>query len=79
MFKELFTESIQKLSDKKLDDYISKNWKKSVTLPYNFKCALELGKLGDVLVTQDKQYMHIDAKTNYYNIIKKYKLKAIDV
>jgi len=76
MFKELFNESIKKLSDEDIDKTIEK-WGKVVTFEYDAKAVLELGKKDDVLITKDKKYMHIKPG-EFKDIIKKYKLKELD-
>lgn len=76
MFRELFNESIKKLSDENIDKTIKK-WGKVVTFEYDAEAVLELGKKDDVLVTKDKKYMHI-RPGDFEEIIKKYKLKKLD-
>jgi len=76
MFRELFNESIKKLSDENIDKTIKK-WGKAVTFEYDAEAVLELGKKDDVLVTKDKKYMHI-RPGDFEEIIKKYKLKKLD-
>jgi len=81
MFREIF-ESIKKMSDKNIDNFIQNNWNgKAVTLPYVFEASVELGQQVDVLVSSDKKFMHIKTgdKTLVDFITKKYNIKELDV
>jgi len=83
-FREM-AESIQKLSDEKIDDYVSKHIKNNVmTFEYNSAAVTELGRvLPDVLVTKDKKYFHINGdqtpkeQQSVKIIINKYNLKEV--
>jgi hypothetical protein len=76
-FKELFNESIKKMSDKNIDEFIYNNWDKTATFPYNFEASIELGKHTDVLVSADKKFMYIKDDPEMIKIAKKFKIKEI--
>ena len=82
----MLRESIKKVSDDKIDNFIKKEWATSAsTYTYDNEGVYELGKvLKDVLISPDKQFAHIpgelDSETSVkvQKIINKYKMVNVD-
>lgn len=80
-YSEFLVEGIGKLSDKNMDNFIKAEWGgKATTYKYNQEAAYELAKLiKDVLITSDKQFMHIPSllEGEVSSIVKQFKLEKI--
>ena len=80
-YGEFLKESIQKLNDEKMDKAIKDNFNgKAITFEYDTEASFELGKVcNKVLVTSEKEFMHISAYINdeVKAVIKKFKLKEV--
>ena len=53
-----FNEGIKKMSDEKMDKALK--GKDIITLKYDPITSMHLGKIGDVFITSDKEFMHIE-------------------
>jgi len=56
-FSEILLESVKKVSDTKMDDYLK--GKDVLSFGYNAEAVMELGKSCDVYVSQDRKFFHI--------------------
>lgn len=66
-FREI-AEAIKKMSDDKIDSFISKEWNgKATTFSYNAEAVMEIAvvlKQDDVVVTKDMKFFHIPEITD---------------
>ena len=80
-YSEFLIESIQKLNDENIDNAIKDYFNgKAITFKYDTRASFELGKVcNKVLITSDKEFMHISADINdeIKAVIKKFKLKEV--
>jgi hypothetical protein len=80
-FKKYINEAIKKMSDEKIDSFISDKWDgEARTFFYNDKAIMEIAvvlKEDDVLVTKDRKFFHIPAieDRRKHNLISKILLK----
>lgn len=81
---KMYLESIKKLSDAKIDDFIKNEWGEAFTYKYNQEASVELGKiLPDIIISPDKKFMFIPGtlpakmSSEVTKIEQKYNLKEV--
>jgi hypothetical protein len=80
-FKDYVNEAVKKMSDEKIDSFITKEWEgEATTFFYDAEAVIEIAavlKQDDVIVSKDQKFFYIpaDLDTRVNNLVRKIILK----